>query len=273
MKAITLKHYRLTLGITSVLTMLPLGGVHAADTTGLWMGMVEVNKVNQVHGELTEGEGADKVIMTDCVVYPDDSTAPCDPVAMPQPIPHAFHLQMVLHVDDAGGTKLLREAYLMQTKDDGINPISRLIVTDDNTLGSYDGIIRRNGKLVARRLSSTSFPVSVGANSLAVGGTIANDNTLSFTVNQAADHPTNPMRHQYHPMHQSGVDITRTVDITIKTPEAGNTVSPEVGLSEFHGEYLETLQGLHKSDLKVAGNIILRRINTIGVLDAVEAGE
>lgn len=272
MKAVTLKNHLLTLGMASALTMTPLVA-HAADTTGLWMGMVEVNKVNQVHGELIEGEGDEKVILTDCVVYPDDSTAPCDPVAMPQPIPHAFHLQMVLHVDDAGATKLLREAYLMQTKDNGTDPISYLIVTDDNTLGSYDGIIRRNGKLVARRLSSTSFPVSAGTNSLSIGGTIADNSTLSFTATQASDHPTNPMRHQYHPMHQSGVDITRTVTINLKTPEAGSSVNPTVGLSEFHGEYLETLQGLHKGDLKVAGNIILRRINTIGVLDAVEAGQ
>lgn len=271
MKAITLNQHLRHFGLISALVLSPISLLHAADSTGLWMGMVEVNKVNQVHGELTEGEGDDKVILTDCVVYPADSASPCDPVSMPQPIPHAFHLQVVLHVDDTGAAKLLREAYLMQTKED---PISYVVVTDDATLSNYDGIIRRNGKLVARRLSSTSFPVSVGSNSLPMSGTLEDASTLSFTVNQAADHPTNPFRHQYHPTHQSGVDVTRTVAINIKTPEGGNTVDPTVGLSEFHGEYLETLQGLHKSDLKVAGNIVLRRINTISVLDAVEeAGE
>lgn len=87
---------------------------------------------------------------------------------------------------------------------------------------------------------------------------------------QAKDHPTNPFRHQYHPMHGEGADVIRNVTMNLKAPEAGEKTDPSEGLDEFRGEYLETLQGLHKSDLKVAGNIILTRVNQISVLDAVE---
>lgn len=271
MNTIQLKRTSLSLGLCSLLTCLPVSLALAADATGLWFGTAEVNRINQVHGELTEGEGDEKVIMTECTPYPEDSGEPCDPVAMPQPIPHPFHLQMLLHVDANGAIQLLREAYVMQTKEDATNPLTRVIITDEAQLNNYDGIIRRNGKLFAARLSSTSFPIGGAQASQAVSGSIADAATLSFSVTQEKDHPTNPFRHQYHPMHGEGVDITRTVTINFQAADSSETTDPNVGLTEFHGEYLETLQGLHKSDLKVAGNIILRQVNSIGVLNAVEA--
>lgn len=260
-------------GIGLMLGVMVSSPVLAAATTGLWVGRVEVTHVNQVHGALKEGEGNDETEVTECYVYPTGEVAEscAELEGVPQPVPHPFQLQMVLHVDDGGAVKLLREAYIMQTKSDAETPVQRVIVTDDTKLSDYDGIIRRDGKLVAVRMSSTSFPIEGAASAADVVGQIGSGQSLSLGLKQERTHPTNPFRHQYHPMHANfasadesyGVELNRQVTLNISTPEAGESVDPELGLNKFEGEYLETLQGLHKNDLKVAGNFVLTRLNQI----------
>lgn len=260
-------------GIGLMLGVMVSSPVLAAATTGLWVGRIEVTHVSQVHGALTEGEGDDKKEITECYIYPTDVVADsCAELGdMPQPVPHSFQLQMIMHVDDAGAVKLLREAYLMQTKSGAETPVQRVIVTDDAKLGDFDGIIRRDGKLVGVRMSSTSFPIE-GAASAAEGvGQIAAGQSLSFSLKQERTHPTNPFRHQYHPMHANfsaadenyGVEVNREATLNFSTPDTSDATDPELGLNRFEGEYLETVQGLHKSDLKAAGKFVLMRVNKI----------
>lgn len=258
--------------LTSLLFLSLQPVAFGADSKGLWLGKVEVKYINQVHGALTEGEGTNKVDMTECEVYPPDSSAPCDPVEMPQPVPHPFHLEMLLHVDSGGVVNLLREVYVMQTKKTDDSNSKRVLITKESELSKHEGIIRRNGKLVGVRLTGISFPFSMNSDRQPVSsGSLSKGGTLLISLSQGKSHPTNPFRHQYHPTHGEGTEIARSIVININSAKSGDGVDPKQGFAEFSGVYSETLAGLHKNDLKVAGNILLTRVSTIGVLNAVES--
>lgn len=218
---------------------------------GLWLANVEIDKVNEVHSSTTNAD------TLTAVSYP-------------------FNLQLLLHSDAAGNTKLLKEVFVMQTKDGDTDDdvVNRVLITDETKIGNYDGIIRRgDNKLVAIRLTTPSIDFDKAVSALSLSGSINSDDGTTIIGNNimhAKNHPTNPFRHQFHPSHKEGFDIDRSFTITIQNPSTDNTTEPTEGLSNLKGTYEETLMGLHKATLKVSGSITMNRVSMIQTLDPVE---
>ncbi len=215
--------------------------------TGLWLGTVEVDKVNEVHSNST-----------------DTNT--------PTPVKYPFNLQFVFHTDSSGITKLLKEVYVMQSKDKNH---TRVLVTDEKRLSDFEGIIRKgDNKLVPVRFTSPSIDFNTSKQDITLSGAIANDTgSVISGTNIIHDklHPTNPFRHQFHPNHKEGRTITRSFSITIEAPKPNS--SPSVGQTRLNALYEETLIGLHKIALKVSGSMTLTKISTIGILNPSVSGE
>lgn len=221
--------------------------VSAETLPGLWLANVEVTKVNEVHSDSTNAD------TLTAVSYP-------------------FNLQLLLHCDKDGNTKLLKEVFVMQTKDGNTNDdnITRVLITDETKVSNYDGIIRKgDNKLVAVRLTTPSIDFDKDKQVIGLTGTINNTDgaTISGNITHEKNHPTNPFRHQFHPDHTSGFEVTRNFTITFKQPADDNKNNPRKGRSQLSGTYKETITGLHKAALKVSGSINMTRVSSVDNLD------
>lgn len=214
---------------------------------GLWLGTVEVDKVNEVHSNSTD-------------------------TSLVTPVKYPFNLQFVFHTDSSGITKLLKEVYIMQSKDK--NSV-RVLVTDETRLSDFEGIILKgDNKLVAVRFTSPSIDFNPSQNEIALAGSIGNGagTVISGTdVIQDKNHPTNPFRHQFHPNHKEGITISRSFSITIQAPDS--QAATDIGQTRLIALYEETLVGLHKVPLKVSGSMTLTQISSIGKLNPSASGE
>lgn len=219
----------------------------ASVLSGLWIGQIEITGVSEV------GYGS------------ADTETPYD-VANP------FDMTLLLHVDDREAVRLLRHVTLMQRRftvenDDGTTEerVRRVLITDDDRLYDYEGVIRRDGKLVGVRLGSLFFDFDPSLDALPVAGGVRAGGVLSGDLTIAADHPRNPFRHLYHPDHRSGRDLHRTFTLTID-PDV-DAERPDAGVFELEGRYEEIFEGLHKLPIRIEGNFQLERVSTIPLLN------
>jgi hypothetical protein len=214
----------------------------AKDLPGLWLANVEVIAVNEIHKD------AKDVTKTTPVKYP-------------------FNLQLLLHMDASGNTKLLKEVFVMQTKDDNTNDniITRVLITDTNRFKDFEGIIKRgDNKLVGVRLTTPSFDFDTSKRFWPLTGSIAQGATITGTnISHSKSHPTNPFRHQFHPEHKYGFDLNRTFNIKIENKD----IKPTQINKQLTGTYTETIKGLHKSTLKVSGTVNMSLISSISILN------
>lgn len=220
----------------------------ASSLSGLWFAMVEVDSVNEVHSASVDVETA-------------------------KPVKYPFNLQYVFHMDASGNTKLLKEVYIMQTKDANS---SRVLVTDETRLSEFEGIIRKgDNKLVPVRLSSPSIDFDSLESEITLSGQIGST-LVGKNIMHGKLHPTNPFRHQFHPNHKTGRDVERSFSISIEAAEAQSgtgKIAANVGKTKLYGRYEETLVGLHKVSLKVGGQIILTQVSSVEILNPAIGGE
>ena len=218
---------------------------------GLWFGVVEVNKVNEVfHETATDGN-------------------------TPNPVKYPFNLQLLIHTNASGVTSLLKEVFIMQTKSPGNK--RRVLVTNPSRLTDFEGIIRRgDNKLVPVRLTSPSFDWDEDTASIILDGSIDNQPGSEIKTTSALilgkKNPVNPMRHQYHNEHKNfdpndaevGYEIKRSFVITIEGQElTGGSNNIREGSTLLSGTYKESIEGLHKQILKVAGKIQLTKVSNV----------
>ncbi|KPA19285.1 hypothetical protein MHK_000496, partial [Candidatus Magnetomorum sp. HK-1] len=174
-------------------------------------------------------------------------------------------MKIILHEDTSGKVNLLRKVTLMQKVNTLTNQVTRHLITDDNLLPDYEGVVRRDGKLVGIRMSSLYFDFDSALNELPLMGSIASGNAVSGFVNLAQDHPNNPFRHLYHPDHKQGIDIIREIKMTFDPLDTNN---PQSGVYNLKGIYEETLKGVHKIPIKMRGTFVLNRVSVIAKLNA-----
>ena len=198
---------------------------------GLWTGEITLDKVSEVHFRQTTG------------ATPTESAAP-------------FTLRVLIHVDAAGAVKLLKEAVIMKTT--GASPVP-VIVTLPNLIPNFTGIVDRGGKLVGRRFSTASFPMT--GDSLALGGAVAAGSTATGTLTLPAGSPVNPSRHKYHPdLASAGVEVSRALTLSIA---AGESPADH----KLLGTWAETIAGLHKDAIRISGAVSLTRVSTVATLN------
>ncbi len=215
--------------------------VSAGTYQGLWIGQVELNKVN-------------------------DTTSTTN-TETPQPVKHVFDMTVLFHVHENGSVSLLKEVTMMQKsiQQDGQSMVQRVLITDDRLLPDYDGIIRRDGKLVGIRLGSLAYEFPVGQTQMPVTGSFGASQTLECTIVMDENHSTNPFRHLYHPDHQLGRKITRQIQLTFDSDQNSN--DPDDASFALTGMYSETISGLHKISLKNSGSFKINRVSEIGKLN------
>jgi len=211
-----------------------------SSNAGLWIGQIELTQVNEVGYKSTDTQ------------TPTDVSSP-------------FQMKIILHENTAGDVNLLRKVTLMQKVNTLTNQVTRHLITDDNLLPAYEGVVRRDGKLVGIRMSSLFFDFDSALNELPLMGSIAPGNTVSGFVYLAKDHPNNPFRHLYHPDHKQGIDIIREIKMTFDPLDTNN---PQSGVYNLKGKYEETLKGVHKIPIKMRGTFVLNRVSVIAKLNA-----
>jgi len=225
--------------LLAILLLPPL--VMAGTYQGLWIGQIELDQVNEVASKT-------------------------DPHTL-QPVKHVFDMTLLLHVDQSGVVRLLKNVTMMQKSEevDGNNIVRRVLITDDSLLPEYEGIVRRDGKLVGIRLGSLAFDFPIHQTEMPLTGNLAPGNTLECTLEMDKNHPTNPFRHLYHPDHQQGKNITRQIQCIINNTQDNN--DPDDDQFSLTGTYQESISGLHKIPIKMRGRFNIQRISEVGLLN------
>ena len=218
----------------------------AGEFSGLWLGQIEINKVNEVGSKI-------------------DTSTPTD-------TPNHFDMRIVLHVDAQNVVRLLRDVTIMQKpysveNADGTvtDMVRRVLITDDSLLPDYEGIVRRDGKLTGVRLGSLAFDFETSKNDLPLNGNFGAGQTVTGKITLDADHPTNPFKHLYHPDHQTGKTVVRNFSLIFDTEQ--DPTNPNSGKVILKGRFEERITGVHKIELKVSGTYTLNRVSLIDRLN------
>lgn len=236
----------------------------AAERAGLWVGTASVNAVSEAHS---------------------------DNVFTATPVRSEFNLRLIVHVDQNGNAKLLKE--VIQMWQDGTfaqdgngdlvvdEPGRYVLLTDDALIPLFAGAAQRDGTPVGRRISSVGFdfPASNDANFLPLDGFFTIGQSISGTILQPVDYATNPFKHKYHPDHDNlnarfdgpkdeAFATTRQISLRFSgSPPEGASPGPDFGYDEMAGDYSEIITGLHKNPIFVEGNFRLSRVSTISDLN------
>jgi hypothetical protein len=135
----------------------------------------------------------------------------------PTPAPSEFESRLLVHVDDSGESRLLKEVILLKeaTAPGDPNGVERLVLlTDDSLIPSYEGVTLRGGTPAGKRLSTSTFDFY----SRNPDGTWVEARHLALTVQSGAgfgggvlecrivvppNAATNPFRHKFHPDHDN----------------------------------------------------------------------
>jgi hypothetical protein len=243
-------------------------GSGRAAETGLWVGTVAVFAVSEP--------------------YDPGSPAPTTPTPAP------FIFRLMIHVDDAGTSRLVDQVFQMwQWDDPPDNTIGHyVLVTDDARLSEYDPASLADGDPVSYRVSAVAYDFDnddpANPNALEGTGSFGPGNTLAFSIDLGPTAPTNPFLHRFHPDHDSdhqaadidydpddpdGVrggayDIGREWTLTFAdTDPLGEEAPPEWGSTLVGGTFDETLTGLHKQEIALHGQFRLWRVSDNGVLN------
>lgn len=226
----------------------------AAGSDGLWVGSVTLNAVSNVNAT--------------------------DPT-VPELAPAELSFKLILH-SGAAGVQLLKQVYLLGDFGDPDEPRT-VLVTDDNALPAFTPLALARGENVGHRISSSAFDFS--GNKLLLTNRLDNPGDgLRGTIELTPELPTHPMRHRRHPDHdnlrndnfqplpavaastfsEEVWSISRAIRLQ---PDQNLAPSPVAGLGTITGAYEETLQGMHKRDIRMRGRFTLHRVSLNDELD------
>jgi hypothetical protein len=262
-------HYASILEVTDdegVQYRIPVTAEKIINDAGLWVGTVTVDMVSEAGNPQN----------------PD----------VPQPTGSPFKFRIMMHVDDQGVARLLREVALMQvqpvitqdpqTGEDVVSePARYVLVTDDSQLSNFTGVSMRNGEIVGRRISTPVFGFDTPQVMTAL--TEADQDVLQVEVAMPYDHLLNPFLHQYHPDHDNlnerfeensplaegseSYTFTRDIKLTFQEQDAEVLALPAYGYDVKGGIYTEQISGVHRRDITVQGTFILNRVSDVAILN------
>lgn len=220
---------------------------------GLWIGEVTVNKVSEAQ---TAG-------------------------TTPMPVGEAFRLRLLIHVDEGGQPRLLKEVTQMwkegTTRPDANDPTFQVVdqpgryvlLTDQSLIPNYKGPVLRDGSPVGLRLSTVAYDFP--ENHLSMTGAMGPSGLLEIVLTLGAEAPTNPYKHTFHPDHDNldaqflnpkieAYEVTRTISIQLSPDHPANRPSAGWGSSQLGGTYRETVAGVHRNPIYVEGLVFFTRI-------------
>ena len=241
-----------------------VAGQSGRNYTGLWAGTVMLNAVSEVNN-------------------------PTNAVA-PTPTGSEFNLRLLLHVDNSGVTRLLRE--VIQLWRDGVSTTNAggqvvlgtsgryMLVTDEQLIPTLRGSVLRDGVMVGRRMSSAGFdfPTEADANFLPLTGAFGGASPVSGSFAIPPTFERNPFLHRYHPDHdnlnstfdgyrEEAYAVTRSFELRFSPTNLLATTATDYGYKFLTGTYRETVTGLNKASVVAGGVFRLNRVSEIGVLN------
>jgi hypothetical protein len=230
----------------------------AASPAGLWVCEVKVNAVSSTPAvspvTVSTGSGA---------------TATAASQNLPQATRQAFPLYYLLHIDGAGVTRVLRQAFVGKLTSAG----NALGITVKESLIQSAAVSDVKPARYFSPILPYATPV-VTASGNAPGA-------VQWTLTHGYDDPANPFVHTYHPDHDNldakfanklpaGVEsytVVRTCALSFTaTPPDGSTVAGW-GSMIFGGNYTESLSGLNKVPLQTGGTFRMRRLSEISEIN------
>lgn len=193
-----------------------------------------------------------------------------------------FPMRLLIHVDASGQARLLKQVIQMWQNGTTIpapddpevqiddTPGRFVLLTDDTLIPQFQGASLRDGVPVGRRVSTAHFDFA--GNDLELDGDFGSTNTLSASIVLAADFPTNPYRHAFHPDHdnlsdtgqpaEEAFEVTRDVEWQFSATDPTGLNSPDFGFDTVGGVYREEIRGLHRTPIRVQGTFRLQRATT-----------
>jgi len=226
----------------------------------------------------------------------------CNPAdATPTPVGEEFAMPLLVHVDDGGQARLLKEVIQMfdppcRIQDpanpgyetlDPARPGIYVLLTDEDKIPSFEGVSLRDGVPVGARISTAAYDFDgtsgadwdATARAMQMTGAFGGGATLTVGITLPPDFATNPFRHQFHPDHDNlpvaeAPQIGRQIELTFEGSYGtldldGGQIQqgPEWGSDEVGGYYTEILTGLHRQPIEVEGKFLLRRAVQTPVLN------
>jgi hypothetical protein len=262
----------------------------ASPFAGLWVGAAFITGVSEVHsGVLQTNTAAAGTVLSNQFEQVTRTGVSTNPT----PVPAEFELRLICHVDAAGQARLLKEVIQLwrdgtyRTNDAGDRVVDRpgsyVLLTDETRLGEFRPAGLRDGVGVGRRISSAhfDFPSFPTNNFLPLAGTVGTNGVLGGNYTTFKNHPTNPLRHKFHPDHDNldptfrqaadpseTFEITRLFELhfTPADPAPGPAV-PDYGHGQLAGHYYETVAGLHREPIYAAGTFRLTRVSELAELN------
>ena len=227
---------------------------------GLWVGEITIDKVSEAQQAGTT----------------------------PTPTVRAFTQRVLLHVDNAGQTRLLKDVIQMwqdgtmvpSAIDPSLNEVDQpgrfVLITNKDLVGLYSGASSRDGTTVGIRYSTIGYDFEGEA--LEMTGDFGGDRTLQTAVVIEPDLPTNPFLHRYHPDHnnldeqflnfrEEAFRVVRDMQFIFSTEPPEGVSTPGWGDSRTGGTYEESIIGLHRNPIFVSGRFDLRRVSAVAVLN------
>ncbi|MBL9167378.1 MAG: hypothetical protein JNN07_06520 [Verrucomicrobiales bacterium] len=258
----------------------------AAGRAGLWVGTATINGVSEVHaGSLVTNIATNAV--TGAITREVTRQGAGN---NPTPTRSEFSLRLLLHVDTNGTVRLLKDVVQMwQEATYDFDQLGRrvqqtpgryVLLTDERLIPQYKGAVLRDGEMVGRRLSTADFPfTSTPANNfLPLTGTFAVNNTVAGSYTLGANDAVNPFKHKYHPDHDNldatftsfrgeAYEFSRSFQMTFTPTNTVGVTPSDYGYTSLSGTYVETLRGLHRTDIVASGPFQLRRVISTPVLN------
>ena len=203
----------------------------------------------------------------------------------PRPTGSEAQFRVIIHVNASGQARLLQQVMLMWTNgvlDDLGEPLSlghRVLITDDSIAPHFTGAALRDGKSVARRISSVAF--SHGKPIAMTGPFGEAQALLGCALTVGYDDPLNPFKHRFHPDHDNldetytkvqpegaeSFTVTRSLSLQFTPNDPEGLTNARWGDSQLGGVYSESITGLHKMPIVIRGVFRLNRVSLIPTLD------
>lgn len=176
-------------------------------------------------------------------------------------------IRILLHVDASGNVRLLKEAILAR-KSGSTSEV--LLFTEPARMAGKPVNRDVTSSAQAQRYSAAAydFKDTDGTldNALLLTGSFGRGQKLEGTLVLDKRHPSNPFRHKFHPEHANdgagAYEITRKIKIDVNAPALSINGAPQFTLP-----YEETIQGLHRADLVIQGQVVLTRVSTVDSLN------
>lgn len=207
---------------------------------------------------------------------------------VPEPVSRPFGQRFLIHVDNTGQARLIKDVILMWEEGTEIpsdedpeltevdTPGRYVLITDPGLLGLFTGAINRDGVQVGQRFSTVAYDFE--GDSLLFDGVFRPGEQISTTLVVGSELPTNPFLHRYHPDHDNrdaqflnfereAYQVVREMRLIIERDDPRGVTPPGWGETLIGGFFEESITGLHKNTIFTSGEFRMRRVASVPVLN------